>query len=117
MTNGLSPKRAAWARISASTVSGIEHRLEPGQVDLGAGGLDHGSAPADEVEEPVGIGPEKITGVEPAVGVEALLAAALVVPLHQMPATDAQLTDLALRDGGSGVGIDDLCVEPGRGSA
>ena len=46
---------------------------------------------ADEVDEAVGVGADEIAGVKPAVGVEALLAAALVVPLHHVRPADAQL--------------------------
>ena len=59
--------------------------------DVGARRLDHRIASPDEVHETVGVGANEIAGVKPAVGVEALLAAALVVPLHHMRPADAQL--------------------------
>ena len=62
-----------------------------GGSDVGARRLDHRAAAADEVHEAVGVGSDEIAGVEPAVGVEALLAAALVVPLHHVRSADAQL--------------------------
>ncbi len=57
---------------------------------------------ADEVHETVAVDPHQIAGVEPAVGVEALLAAALVVALHHERPADTQLAvvvDLGLESG------------------
>ena len=59
--------------------------------DVGAGRLDHRAAAADEVHETVGVDADEIAGVKPAVGIEALLAAALVVALHHVGSADAQL--------------------------
>src|SRR6201999_149017 len=59
--------------------------------DVGARRLDHRIASPDEVHETVGVGANEIAGVKPAVGVEALLAAAPVVPLHHMRPAEAQL--------------------------
>ena len=65
--------------------------LHFGRGDVGARGLDHRTAPAEEVVEPVRVGAHEIAGVKPAVGVEAFLAAALVVALHDVRPADAQL--------------------------
>src|SRR5436190_19678923 len=76
--------------------------LHFGGCDVGARRLDHRAAAADEVHETVGVGADDIAGVEPAVGVETLLAAALVVPLHHIGTADAQFA------------VDDLRFDSGR---
>src|SRR3954463_9845578 len=65
--------------------------LDLGRCDVGACGLDHRSQATDEVHETVTVDPHEIAGAEPAVGVEALLTAALVVALHHERPADAQL--------------------------
>ena len=87
--------------------------LHLGGRNIGTRGLDHRAAPADEVHEAVVVGADEITCVEPAVGVEALLTAALVVPLHEERPADTELADCAAFDGFACVGIDDLGVESG----
>ncbi len=67
--------------------------LDFGRGNIGARRLDHRAAPADEIHESVGVGAHQIACVEPAVGVEAVFAAALVVPLHQVRPPDAKFAD------------------------
>src|SRR6185312_16217005 len=81
---------------------------------IGACGLDHRAAPADEVVEAVRVGADEIAGVEPSVGVEGFFAAAPIVLLHDVRSAHAELADVAGCDGLAAIGIDDLGVEAGR---
>ena len=60
-------------------------------------GLDHGTAPAVEVEEAVGVNVEHVAGAVPAVGREDLEALTPVVALHERRPAEPQLADGADR--------------------
>ena len=86
---------------------GAQRDLDLGGRDQRAAGLDHLVAATAPVHAAVGVDVADVAGVEPAVGVEALLAGLAEVVLHQGRALDEQLAVFARRHGLAGLGVDD----------
>ena len=76
----------------------LEEELDFARRDVGALRLHHLGGAADEVRAAV-VQEHAVAGVEPAVGVEHVLALLLVVPVHEAVAPDPQLALLAVGHG------------------
>ena len=113
---------AAGLVVHADDVGGQPADLEDRPLDFAwrdvrTGRLDHVAVAAVEVEEPVLVQRDQVTGVEPVVGVEGLVAFPPHVALHEEGAPEVQFAHLSRLALGPVVETDDAGVEPGHGAA